>query len=58
MVHLGASVAGNTISNLSWHLLIEAHLELSGLGFTNVRSTGLMQDLLLSAAAPGVPTYF
>lgn len=59
VVHLGASAAGNTtISNLSWHLLIEAYMEPSGLGFTHVRPTGFMQNLLLSAAAPGVPSYF
>lgn len=38
VVHLGASSAGETtISHLGWHLLIEAYLELSGLGFTRVR---------------------
>jgi len=59
VVHLGASAAADTtISHLSWHLLVEAYLELSGLGFTHVRPAGFMQNLLLSAAAPGVLTYF
>jgi NAD(P)H dehydrogenase (quinone) len=59
VVHLGASAAENTtISHLSWHLLIEAYLERSGLGYTHVRPAQFMQNLLLSEAAPGVLTYF
>jgi uncharacterized protein YbjT (DUF2867 family) len=59
VVHLGASAAEDTtISHLSWHLLIEAYLERSGLGFTHVRPAAFMQNLLLSAAAPGVLSYF
>ncbi|MBV9449196.1 MAG: NAD(P)H-binding protein [Streptosporangiaceae bacterium] len=38
VAHLGASAAENTtISHLSWHLLVEAYLERSGLGYTHVR---------------------
>lgn len=43
---------------MGWHLLIEAYLELSGLGFTHVRPAGFVQNLLLSAATPGVLSYF
>lgn len=59
LVHLGASAAEDTtISHLSWHLLIEAYLERSGLDFTHVRPAAFMQNILLAAAAPGVLTYF
>lgn len=59
LVHLGASGAEDTtISHLSWHLLIEAYLERSGLGFTHVRPAAFMQNVLVSAVAPGVFSYF
>jgi NAD(P)H dehydrogenase (quinone) len=59
LVHLGNLGAENTtISHLSWHLLIEAYLERSGLGFTHVRPAAFMQNVLLSAATPGVFSYF
>jgi NAD(P)H dehydrogenase (quinone) len=59
LVHLGASSTDNsTIEYSTWHRLIEAYIERSGLGFTHVRPSGFMQNLSLTAGTPGVLTYF
>jgi uncharacterized protein YbjT (DUF2867 family) len=59
LVHLGASAADDsTIEYNTWHQLVEAYVERSGLGFTNLRPSSFMQNLRLSVAASGVLTHF
>ena len=59
LVHLGVSAAQNTtIAHFTWHQLVEAYIERSGLGFTHVRPAAFMQTLRLSLTAPGVLTHF
>jgi uncharacterized protein YbjT (DUF2867 family) len=59
IVHLGASHSDpNTIEYSTWHELIEAYIEVSGLGYTHVWPSAFLQLLPMSVAAPGVLTYF
>lgn len=59
IVHLGASHSeSNTIEYATWHDLIEAYIERSGLGYTHVSPAAFLQFLPLSVAAPGVLTYY
>jgi uncharacterized protein YbjT (DUF2867 family) len=59
IVYLGACATEDTaISHLGRHVLVDAYLKRSGLGFKHVRPAGFRQNLLLSAAALGILTYF
>jgi NAD(P)H dehydrogenase (quinone) len=59
LVHLGVNSAANsTIEYATWHQLVEAYIERSGMGFTHVRPSAFMQHLPLSVATPDVLTYF
>jgi NAD(P)H dehydrogenase (quinone) len=57
IVHLGAHAAPTTtVVHLGWHQLIEAYIERSGLGFTHIQPTSLMQNIpmLFNAGGPQV----
>jgi NAD(P)H dehydrogenase (quinone) len=59
IVHLGASHSTpNTIEYSTWHELIEAYIERSGLGYTHLWPAAFLQLLPMSVAAPGVLAYF
>jgi NAD(P)H dehydrogenase (quinone) len=56
VVHIGAHAAPDTtIVHLGWHQLIEAYLERSGLGWTNLRPTSYMQNLPMLRALAAAP---
>ncbi|WP_152360404.1 NAD(P)H-binding protein [Microlunatus speluncae] len=55
VVHIGAHAAADTtVVHLGWHQLIEAYLAASGMAFTNLRPTALMQNLMLLIDVGGV----
>ncbi len=55
VVHVGAHAAPDTtVVHLGWHQLIEAYLAASGMAFTNLHPTALMQNLMLLIATGGV----
>jgi NAD(P)H dehydrogenase (quinone) len=57
VVHIGAHAAPDTtIVHLGWHQMIEAYLELSWLGWTNLRPTSYMQNLPMMRALAAAPT--
>ena len=59
IVHLGAGHSDpNTIEYATWHELIEAYIERSGIGYTHVWPASFLQMLPMSVAAPGVLAYF
>lgn len=50
VVRLGAHAAPDTtVVHFGWHRLVEAYLERSGIGYTNLHPTSFMQNLLLPA---------
>ena len=55
VVHVGAHAAADTtVVHLGWHQLIEAYLAASGMAFTNLHPTALMQNLMLLIDVGGV----
>jgi uncharacterized protein YbjT (DUF2867 family) len=57
VVHLGVHAArGSSVAHHGWHQLVETYLESSGLPWTHLRPTWLMQNLLVPVvgAGPGV----
>lgn len=57
VVHLGVHAArGSSVAHHGWHQLVETYLENSGLPWTHLRPTWLMQNLLVPVgdARPGV----
>jgi uncharacterized protein YbjT (DUF2867 family) len=57
MVHLGANARPDTTDvHFGWHLLVEAYIERSGIGFTHLHPSQFMQTLpMLYAMAGGQP---
>ncbi|MER5268949.1 NmrA family NAD(P)-binding protein [Actinosynnema sp. NPDC002837] len=50
VVHLGVHAEPDTtIVHFGWHQVVEAYLERSGLGYTNLHPTSFMQNLLMPA---------
>lgn len=57
VVHLGAHASPDTtILHLGWHQLIEEYLSGSGLNFTNLQPTTLMQNIMMLWSIGGSPT--